>query len=269
MFLVSKDVLEWNYNSDNPFEVHNDIVSKISKENDLFTSVKLNKVEKLRRNHYTYEFNTDKEYIYLYLGGVKFFEYDNKLYYADIFEGESSKVRTLAKNLNVKFDKEERISGGRIIKLDVKDSKSLNVYFKDDNERNLLIYEMDNNKFEKFADSITNTVEIDKVTDDSILGTVRVEEDNSLVFTSIEYNTGWKLYVDAKEADITVIGDSLVGVKLNKGLHTIYLKYEVPYYREGMIITLITIIMLSLYEVMDVMADKEDKNIDNNIEKNI
>lgn len=61
----------------------------------------------------------------------------------------------------------------------------------------------------------------------SIRGTVDVGEDKTLLFTSIPYDNGWKIYVDGVEADsLALLNGAFLGTKLMPGFHEIEMIYQ-------------------------------------------
>ena len=56
-------------------------------------------------------------------------------------------------------------------------------------------------------------------------GTISCNRDG-LLYTSIPQNGNWSVYVDGKEAEITLVGDCMVAVPLEQGEHTVSFRYE-------------------------------------------
>ncbi len=74
--------------------------------------------------------------------------------------------------------------------------------------------------------------------DDTLFeGTVNCKQ-SGLLYTSIpQSNDCWRVYVDGKKAEITLIGDAMVGVMLTEGQHNITIRYENSAFRTGIIIS--------------------------------
>ncbi len=89
--------------------------------------------------------------------------------------------------------------------------------------------------------------------DDTLIeGTINVSE-NGILYTSINYDKGWSVYIDGEEVDESQIysigNDALLGVDITKGEHTIKFKYTPQGLYLGCIISvaaLIVLIILSL-----------------------
>ena len=72
-------------------------------------------------------------------------------------------------------------------------------------------------------------------------GTINTTRDG-LFYTSVPYEKGWKAYVDGNEVEITPVGGSLVAFSLDKGSHTIELKYTPNGFAPGMVISVICLL---------------------------
>lgn len=58
-------------------------------------------------------------------------------------------------------------------------------------------------------------------------GTVDVSEDKTLLFTSIPYDKGWRIYVDGVEVEsIALLNETFLGMKLTPGMHEIEMFYQ-------------------------------------------
>lgn len=58
-------------------------------------------------------------------------------------------------------------------------------------------------------------------------GTVEVPEDKTLLFTSIPYDKGWRIYVDGKEAATeALLNGAFLGTELTPGIHEIEMVYQ-------------------------------------------
>lgn len=85
--------------------------------------------------------------------------------------------------------------------------------------------------------------------DTYIKGRFTAEKD-SLLYTSIPYDSGWKVYLDGEkvpEEKIVKVGEALLGVMVEEGNHTVEFKYEVPALYEGLLITIITALLIVVY----------------------
>lgn len=83
-------------------------------------------------------------------------------------------------------------------------------------------------------------------------GTVDCEENGVLQFSTL-YTKGWKVYVDGKLTENFKTNKYFLGINIEKGKHTISLKYHNPYLKYGAILSAIGIISL-------VILTKNNKN---------
>lgn len=90
-----------------------------------------------------------------------------------------------------------------------------------------------------------NVLEFD---DTYIKGEVLIEEDGVL-YTSINYDSGWSVYVDGEKLgtdDILKIGNALLGINITAGTHTVEFKYVPEGLIMGAMISVSTLVTLLL-----------------------
>lgn len=76
-----------------------------------------------------------------------------------------------------------------------------------------------------------------------IEGTIQCPE-AGLLYTSIpQVNENWHVFVDGKEADITLIGDAMVGVMLEAGEHTVTFRYQNKAFTAGLTISIVCFVL--------------------------
>ena len=83
-------------------------------------------------------------------------------------------------------------------------------------------------------------------------------KENGILQIATSYTTGWKAYVDGVPTDTIRVNTAFIGIPLEAGEHEIYLKYEVPYLKLGMVCTLIGILGLTILIIL--RANKEKKH---------
>ncbi len=90
-----------------------------------------------------------------------------------------------------------------------------------------VFYTLDKDNFEKQIEILQNhnSLNIEKFNIDYIKGSVNVENDNEILYTSIPLDKGWTVKVDGKKVDKTEIFNSLIGIELSKGKHVIEFNY--------------------------------------------
>ena len=80
--------------------------------------------------------------------------------------------------------------------------------------------------------------------DTKITGTVDVEN-AGLLYTSIPYEEGWSIYLDGNEVEPgKICKDSLIGISVTPGKHTVEFKYTPKGFVPGLLITLFSIVLL-------------------------
>ncbi len=78
--------------------------------------------------------------------------------------------------------------------------------------------------------------------------------------TTIPYDIGFKIYVDGKKVDVEKIEDLYIGAKLTAGEHQIKIKYNIPGFRIGLIMTVIAIAMIIITFIFDLKKLTRNKN---------
>ena len=104
--------------------------------------------------------------------------------------------------------------------------------------KKISFYSLDLDKFEKAVSKLNNGMTITEYNKDSLKATINVKEDN-LLYTSIPYDKGMKVLVDGKEVEQIKIFDTLIGIELESGEHTIEFKYVPRGLKEGTVMSLI------------------------------
>lgn len=111
----------------------------------------------------------------------------------------------------------------------------------------IMFYTLDLTKFKNQIENLSNN-EVLNITDykiDYIKGNINVG-DNKLLYTSIPYDRGWSIKVDGKEIEPVKIFDSLIGIELSEGNHTIEFKYIPRGLYVGAGVSIISIILVIL-----------------------
>ncbi len=113
--------------------------------------------------------------------------------------------------------------------------------------KNLYFYGFDGDAMKKAYDSLASEPFV--VTDYGngyIKGNVNVTGERRLLFMSIPYIEGWKLYVNGEEQEIVpLVNNDFIGVRLpDKGNYEIELKYSCPLLKEGTIVSSAGLILL-------------------------
>ena len=83
--------------------------------------------------------------------------------------------------------------------------------------------------------------------DDHFTGTINIEDGRELVFTSIPYDKGWKIKCNGKiiKADAN---QTFITLKVKKGNNLIEMNYVSPGFYEGIILTVIGILLFAIWQ---------------------
>ncbi len=97
-----------------------------------------------------------------------------------------------------------------------------------------------------YAQLSKSTLNLTKVKDTHFEGTVQCQKDG-LLYTSVPQNgNNWQVYVDGKKADITLIGDCMIGVLLTEGTHKITIKYQNNAFLLGAAISIVCLFLFAV-----------------------
>ena len=112
---------------------------------------------------------------------------------------------------------------------------------------NTVFYTFDKNNFEELINILQNNnqLNIEEYDIDYIKGTINVE-DNEILYTSIPLDEGWTIKIDGKKVKSTEIFNTLIGIELTKGEHTIEFSYTPKGLYIGGIISILSIIFVIL-----------------------
>lgn len=87
-----------------------------------------------------------------------------------------------------------------------------------------------------------DTLTVNEFTENHIKGTIDLDK-QKLLFFSIPYDTGWAATVDGEDAKPVQVNIGLIGLLLNKGKHTVALNYEPPFFKIGLILSAIGLVL--------------------------
>jgi uncharacterized membrane protein YfhO len=68
--------------------------------------------------------------------------------------------------------------------------------------------------------------------------------------STIPYDEGWHVSIDDKEVTTYTQYNTFLGFDIPKGKHKIVLKYKPPYFKEGIAISLTTLLLIIGYEIV-------------------
>lgn len=137
-------------------------------------------------------------------------------------------------------------------------SKSL-----EDGVTTIKLYSMNQDVVERYYDKINESVlNIESFEDTDIKGTVDVKEDG-ILYTSIPYHKGFKVYVDGKKVDVVKVGNAMIGVNVKAGEHTVHITYRTYGLLTGSLLSMIGICVVVTYFVLNKKKRNREKNKEN------
>jgi len=105
---------------------------------------------------------------------------------------------------------------------------------------------MDDTLFRMGYDKLAaSTLELITFENTFVEGTIDCDRDG-LLYTSIPQNGGWTAEIDGKPAEITLIGDAMVGLQLTEGNHTVTFRYRNEAFSLGWKISLVCLVIFAL-----------------------
>lgn len=108
-----------------------------------------------------------------------------------------------------------------------------------------MFYTLDLEKLKETTNLLNNNDKLNilEFKTELIKAKINVTQDNQILYTSIPYDKGFKIYVDNKEVKPIKILDNLLGIELSKGNHNIIIKYEQRGLNLGIILSITGIIL--------------------------
>lgn len=261
-FLVSRDVENWDSDSDDPFEFQNKFVACALGEDDIFEKIDIENVsvspsgsEILSQEGFdveykniwavdglfyvtnTYEFTAPYD-MHMYIYACDDDQVCCKLYIDDEPVVDDSSYMSMSELLDV-----GDVHKGQKITLKVINGSLAGTT----GNTNVFVY--------KYNDEVMKTV-VGKLRDNQYalesMGTTKVSgrvkaEDDSLLYTSIPYYRGFKVYVDGEKKELVSIAGAMCGVEVSAGEHEIVFRY-LPYgLKTGIALSLAGLILLYIY----------------------
>ena len=259
-FMVNKDIKNVSSSNINLFDFQRDILNSMTtntNDQEYYTrfyesNIKLNNIKKDKfenSNRYS-KINKDEDgfieinieapnedILYMYLPcelfGSEKLKVSNTIH---IYVNGEKYTAYYAENYSIvalgSFEKEENIS----IKLELFDNQVCIDEFQ--------FYSLDVNKFEKVYNELNKgKLDIVDYYDGYLNGKVNVNEDKTVLYTSIPYDDGWSVTVDGSNVQPIKLLGSVMGVELSKGEHNVVFKYKTPGLDVGIAVSCISFIV--------------------------
>lgn len=252
VYMVNENIKNWKLISYNPFLNQQNFVYFSTLNDDVFEPLSVSSISggsiidenSLNNSNGEFDYalengsnsitfsleNLNEESIYLYIGGnnVSSFEVDGSYY-------------------GITSDEYYIVNVGKKLPgiVDIK------INFNDNNDGNLKFYAYTINDatFNEFYNNIQSGLLItEKYSDSLIIGKITAKE-NQTAFTTIAYDKGWSVYVDGKKVETYKIADAYLGFDVPSGTHEIKLSFYPVKLKEGLIISIGSLITLFAYFV--------------------
>lgn len=239
-FRANEEIARWSHDNSNPFEVQASLFADTTGINDVYTDLELDKISTNNTECNYEDYGDSGCYPYTVTGDLAdaSLTYDltvkengNAYLY---FKTGSNSVERITVTLSNGISLSQAIDTKPYVLdlgyLEKGDSVSVFAPVKEDMSGYTYLYAvtLNDKQFKKgFNQLNADSLQITDFKETKIEGTMNASEDG-VIYTSINYDTGWSVYIDGKKVnkdDIVAIGDALLGVRVTKGTHTITFKY--------------------------------------------
>lgn len=82
-----------------------------------------------------------------------------------------------------------------------------------------------------------SVLQLEECSGTKVSGTVHAPENASILYTSIPFTNNWTAEVDGQPAEVIAVCDSMVGLKLSPGSHTVTFRYINTAFHQGILIS--------------------------------
>lgn len=239
-YKTNSDIKNFDY-FDNPIDNQNNLYYMISGYN-VFDKINLKEEEtKYFSNYYLIKYSIDdiNELFYYASDSVKFFIIDDILY-----DCESDSLNEIKYKNDLEFLGYYDYSEKYIVKFSNVNYIYIAYYYDDYDVPNVYYI---NDKFNLSYDSLVNNIiGIDSFSETSFSFSTNYNEDIQ-VFSSIPYDKDWYIYIDNKKVSKYKFADSLLAFDIKKGKHNIKIKYIPFTLYLSLFVSLITILLLFVF----------------------
>lgn len=264
-FRVNDEITEWSHDNPNPFEVQSSLFGSSTGIHTVFNDMELSSVSGNGASCNDLSYEDDGYYPYTVsekLGASLSFEYTVKeagnayIYLKSSVNDIDSITVTLADGTVVTQSIDTKPHILDLGHLDV--GEKVQIYAPLDEGKDGFIYlfgvTLDMESFNRGYELLkADSLNVTSFEETNITGNINASADGVL-YTSINYDTGWSVYIDGEKvstADIISIGnDALLGVNITAGEHTVEFKYIPEGLILGVLISLTTACLMILLCIM-------------------
>ncbi len=131
----------------------------------------------------------------------------------------------------------------------------------------LMVYALRESAFREAYERLADEqLEIDSFSDTKITGRVNAKN-SGVLYLSVPYEKGWRVYVDGKKAETVPVLNAMLGVELDSGEHDIKLVYKPDGFTLGTIITFTAVALVILLSICDTVRRAKKKRAGGESEK--
>lgn len=120
-------------------------------------------------------------------------------------------------------------------------------------------YTMNDETFNKGYEILSESEFVTETHEDTYIKGKVVTKKDGLLYTSIPYDKAWKVTVDGKQVEAIKVGQSLLAVELQKGIHEIEFKYEATGVATGITVSILTAAILLLLYLIKKLRERKGK----------
>lgn len=264
-FRVNDEIAEWSHDNPNPFEVQSALFGNSTGIHTVFNDMELTSVSGNGASCTDLSYEAEGYYPYTVseaLGASLSFEYTVResgnayIYLKSSVNDIDSITVTLPDGtvINQSVDTKPHILDLGYLNA----GEAVEIYAPLDEGKEGYLYlfgvTLDDVSFKEGYEILKNdSLNVTRFEETEIEGTINASADGVL-YTSINYDTGWQIYIDgekASRADIVSIGnDALLGVNITAGEHTVRFKYVPEGLILGVLISLTALILMLLLCIM-------------------
>lgn len=276
-FVVDEAILtDWNYQSNNPFEVQNTLVTAASDASDVYTmiyptvenAVPVNSTVSFDNTffHVTPNGNGPASFTAVLpivpsdpLSGTDVNVAKQYYVYVDCRAADSISISAGANTFSSSPNEPYIIDLGS---LSAGESVNVTIHTSMECVGNIFVASMANDDFVAAMDSLSaSELIISSYSEDAFSGTVNAAE-AGVMFTSIPYDKGWTVTVDGVKAETFKLGDALLGFYVTEGEHNISFKYNPSGLTVGIIATVICLLIFAAMIIIYCLPDTRRKIVE-------
>ncbi len=276
-FVVDEEILtEWEYESNNPFVVQNSFVTAASDSSGVYTLHYPTEENAFPTNstvtfdntffHVT-PFNSDSASFTAVIpvsaadavsGSDTSGETEQYYVYVDCRAADSISVSAGANSFSSSPNEPYIIDLGS---LGVGNTVSVTINTSMECVGNIFVASMRHSDFAAAMDALSeNELVISSYSEASFTGTANVSE-AGVMFTSIPYDRGWKVYVDGVRTETFKLGDALMGFYITEGAHCVKFSYAPSGMVVGVFLSVLCLVIFAFMIVIYSMPDTRRKLI--------